>query len=76
MLFFRSEELIDDWCRTRGLTRGGTATIAQLWTLSVAWNAGRLDLDPNRPGPAAARAIFAGTGLTSTFWDPESTAFA
>ena len=76
MLFFRSEDLIDDWCRTRGLARGGTATIDQLWKLSVAWNVGRLDLDPKRPGPEQARSIFAGAGLTSAFWDPESTAFA
>lgn len=76
MLFFRSEGLIDDWCRARGLARGGTATIDQLWRLSVAWNAGRLEHDPKRPDAARARAIFADAGLTSSFWDPESAAFA
>jgi hypothetical protein len=75
MLFFRSEELAGRWCRSRGFPRGGTATLDQLWRLSVAWNAGRLDHDPRRPEPSRARAIFASVGLTDPFWDPESNAY-
>jgi hypothetical protein len=40
----------------------------------VIWNAGRLDLDPKRPGPARARELFASVGLVGPFWDLESVA--
>ena len=76
MLFFRSEELVEAWCRSRGVPRGGVATLDQLWRLAVVWNAGRLDFDPQRPGPARAREILAGVGLRGPFWDPESDAIA
>ncbi|MBI1797460.1 MAG: hypothetical protein HYR74_10460 [Candidatus Eisenbacteria bacterium] len=67
--------MIEAWCRSHAVARGGVATLDQLWRLSAAWNAGRLDHDPRRPGPAQARAIFAGAGLAGPFWDPESDAF-
>jgi hypothetical protein len=76
MLFFRSEEMLEAWCRSRVFPRGAVATLDQLWRLAVIWNAGRLELDPRRPGPAQAREMLAGVGLSGPFWDPESDAFA
>ena len=76
MLFFRSEELVEAWCRARALPRGGVATLGQLWRLAVIWNAGRLEFDPKRPGPAQAREILEGVGLRGPFWDPEADDYA
>jgi Alkylmercury lyase len=75
MLFFRSEERVDEWCRARGLTKRPLITLEQLWQLAVAWYSSRLDPGARRPGPDEMRAIFARIGLTGPFWDPQSDHF-
>jgi hypothetical protein len=75
MLFFRSEEAIDAWCKSRGLPRGPTVRMDQLWRLAVTWYATRLDADARRPAPAEMRGIFSGLGLVGDFWDPQADAF-
>jgi hypothetical protein len=72
MLFFRSEERVEQWCRLRGLPRRPLVSLDQLWKLAVAWYASRLRPDARRPGPAEMRRIFAGVGLGGPFWDPQS----
>jgi hypothetical protein len=72
MLFFRSEERVDEWCRARELPKRPIVSLRQLWHLAVAWYASRLDPTARRPGPEEMRAIFAGIGLTGPFWDPQS----
>jgi hypothetical protein len=75
MLFFRSEELIDDWCRARGTPRRPSVRMDQLWQLAVTWYATRLEPDSRRPGPSEMRGIFAALGLQGDFWDPQADAF-
>jgi len=75
MLFFRSEELVRDWCEAREVTLQPLVTIDQLWTLSTIWYSTRLQADSRRPQPAEMVEIFAGLGLEGDFWDPMSDSF-
>jgi hypothetical protein len=75
MLFFRSEDLIDAWCRSQETPRRPTVRMEQLWQLAVTWYATRLEPDSRRPGPSEMRGIFSGLGLHGDFWDPQSDAF-
>jgi len=76
MLFFRSEDLIDVWCRERGVPRRPAVTMDQLWRMSVAWYGTRLEPESRRPGPAEMRGIFEALGLAGDFWDPQADTFA
>lgn len=75
MLFFRSEENVNQWCAARGLPRRPLVTLEQLWRLAVAWYSNRLDPEARRPGPDEIRTIFAGIGLDGSFWDVQSDQF-
>ena len=75
MLFFRSEEMVKEWCAARGIEPKPTVTIPQLWQLSTTWYATRLSAESRRPGPTEMRDIFASIGLTQSFWDPEADSF-
>jgi hypothetical protein len=72
MLFFRSEERGDEWCRARALPRRPLVSLDQLWQLAVAWYENRLSPTARRPGPEEMQAIFARVGLEGPFWDPRS----
>ena len=75
MLFFRSEELLSDWCAARGVTPGPIVRMDQLWELAKAWYSTRLQPDARRPGPIEIRQIFREIGLTGAFWDPQADVF-
>lgn len=75
MLFFRSEELANEWCGTRGLERRPLISLEQLGRLAVAWFDNRLAPDMTRPRPDEVPAIFAKVGLEGPFWDPQSDDF-
>lgn len=75
MLFFRSEDMVRDWCRTHSVPLRPIVTMTQLWGLAMAWYASRLDPDARRPQPDEMRRIFAGLGLTGDFWDPQADSF-
>jgi hypothetical protein len=75
MLFFRSEERVNEWCRANGVPRRPIVSLGQLWQLAAAWYENRLSPDPRRPQPEEIRRIFAGIGLEGPFWEPESDAF-
>lgn len=75
MLFFRSGEALDDWCRSRGVPRRPTVRIDQLWSLAVTWYGSRLTAESRRPKPDEMRQIFAGLGLEGDFWDPLADTF-
>jgi len=75
MLFFRSEDALDRWCRRTGHPRRPTATLPQLWQMAQAWYALRLQHDARRPGGAEICEIFARIGLTGSFWDPRADTF-
>ena len=75
MLFFRSEELVAEWCRQRKDPVRPFIRLDQLWNLAVAWYATRLEPAGRRPQPAEMRGIFAGIGLAGPFWDPQANSF-
>lgn len=75
MLFFRSEELIREWCATTGQPLRPIVRMDQLWGLARDWYSARLQPDSRRPQPDEMRKIFARLGLTGDFWDPLSDAF-
>jgi hypothetical protein len=68
MLLFRSEEHIDRWCTFRGLSRGGTMSVAQCWQLARAWYGDKLSPDWRRKTLDEAEAMLAAIGLTDPFW--------
>jgi len=75
MLFFRSEERIDDWCRSSGIPRRPTVRMDQLWRLAVTWYGTRLEAESRRPAPEEMRGIFESIGLRGDFWDPRADTF-
>jgi hypothetical protein len=75
MLFFRSEERINTWCRTRGVTPRPIVRMDQLWQLAVTWYSTRLEAESRRPAPNEMRSIFKGLGLAGDFWDPTADGF-
>ena len=75
MLFFRSEERVNQWCEAHGLPPRPRVRMDQLWGLATAWYSTRLEPDSRRPQPDEMRAIFAGLGLTDAFWDPQADRF-
>jgi len=75
MLFFRSEERVNEWCRDHGIPRRPILSLQQLWQLAVAWYDTRLTPEARRPKPEEMRRIFARIGLEGPFWDPESDQF-
>ena len=76
MLFFRSEERVDEWCQAKGLPRRPLITLPQLWALSKEWYGNRLTPEARRPAPEEMVRIFAGIGLTGAFWDPRADSFS
>lgn len=75
MLFFRSEELIDTWCKAHDSPRRPTVRMDQLWHLAVTWYGSRLEAEARRPAPEEMRRIFEGIGLRGDFWDPSADSF-
>ena len=72
MLFFRSEELIAEWCKARGVTPRPIVRMNQLWQLAVTWYGTRLEAVSRRPAAAEMRSIFEAIGLKGDFWDPHA----
>jgi hypothetical protein len=75
MLFFRSEEQVQQWCRAQGYVQRPIVSMDQLWALAKTWYATRLQPDSRRPQPKEMREIFASIGLNGPFWDPEADSF-
>lgn len=72
MLFFRSEEHVNRWCRKEKLPKRPLVSLAQLWELAKAWYENRLTVESRRPAPDEMVEIFSGIGLEGVFWDPKS----
>jgi hypothetical protein len=68
MLFFRSEEYLDQWLAVKHAERGAVLSIPELWDLSQLWYHDRLS--PAYQGRTAEQVqeIFKESGLTSEFW--------
>ena len=75
MLFFRSEERVQEWCAAHDYSMQPLVTMDQLWTLATTWYSTRLEENSRRPPPVEMRSIFAGLGLAGDFWDPQSDTF-
>jgi hypothetical protein len=75
MLFFRSEEMVHQWCQRHGHPLRPLVSMDQLWSLAMTWYSTRLQERSRRPQPEEMRAIFAGIGLAGEFWDPKSDRF-
>lgn len=75
MLFFRSEDALNEWCDGRQQPRRPTATLPQLWQMAVAWYSNRLSAEARRPDANEITQIFARIGLTDPFWDPRADKF-
>jgi hypothetical protein len=75
MLFFRSEDALNDWCTATQHPRRPLATLPQLWQMAMAWYSNRLSAQARRPDAQEIRQIFARIGLTDTFWDPQADRF-
>ena len=76
MLFFRSEEHVDQWCKVNGVTKRPLVSLDQLWQLAVTWYGNRLTVESRRPGPDEMVKIFSEIGLEGPFWDPKSDQWA
>ena len=68
MLFFRSEELLDQWLRAAHLERGTVLSIPELWGLSQRWYQDRISPDYRGRKPEEVERIFNEAGLTSAYW--------
>lgn len=75
MLFFRSEEMVREWCAQNGYPIRPVVTMDQLWNLATTWYATRLQANSRRPQPNEMRSIFASLGLDGDFWDPRADSF-
>jgi hypothetical protein len=68
MLFFRSEEALDQWLAARQAVRGAVIPISQLWKLSQLWYHNRISPDYHGRTGEQVQDIFRTAGLTSEFW--------
>jgi hypothetical protein len=75
MLFFRSEEMVRQWCLENGQPQRPLVDMQQLWKLSTTWYSTRLQENSRRPQPDEMRRIFSGLGLEGDFWDPKADVF-
>ena len=68
MLFFRSEESLEQWLESKQLKRGAVLSLPKIWELSQRWYQDRMSPDYRGRTPAQVREIFSDMGLTSEFW--------
>lgn len=68
MLFFRSEEDLDQWLSERQAECGAVFSISQLWELSQLWYYNRLSPDYHGRTMEQVQDIFRKVGLTTEYW--------
>jgi hypothetical protein len=68
MLFFRSEELLNEWLLSKNAGRGALFTIPQLWELSQRWYQDRMSPEFHGRTMEQVQDIFNEIGLTDEFW--------
>jgi hypothetical protein len=68
MLFFRSEEMLNQWLKSQRSERGEVFSIPQLWSLSQRWYQDRMSPDFHGRTAAEVQEMFREFGLTSRFW--------
>lgn len=68
MLLFRSEEMVNRWCRNWSLPRGATMTPQTCWALAHEWYHDRRDPGWKRRTVEEAHALFKQLGLSGDFF--------
>ncbi len=68
MLFFQSEEVLNNWLTSNHVERGAVMTMPQLWELSQRWYHNRLSPEFHGRTAEQVQQIFRELGLTSEFW--------
>lgn len=68
MLFFRSEESLNQWIESKKAAHGATLSIDQVWELSQRWYHNRLSLEYHGRAVEQVQEIFKELGLTTAFW--------
>ncbi|HEX5839621.1 MAG TPA: hypothetical protein VFY26_17430 [Anaerolineales bacterium] len=68
MLFFRSEDTLNEWLASEQVQRGHVFTIPQLWDLSQRWYQNRMSPDFHGRTLGQVQEIFHEFELTSEFW--------
>jgi hypothetical protein len=68
MLFFRSEETLNQWLASKHARRGAVLPIPGLWELSQHWYQDRLAPEYHGRTTEQVQEIFKEVGLTSEFW--------
>jgi hypothetical protein len=68
MLFFRSEEILNEWLASSHARRGAVLSVPQVWELSQRWYQDRLSPEYHGRTLEQVQGIFQEVGLTSTFW--------
>jgi hypothetical protein len=68
MLFFRSEESLEEWLASNHAQRGAVLSIPKLWELSQHWYYNRMSPDYHGRTVEQVQEIFKEVGLSSEFW--------
>ena len=68
MLFFRSEEVLNEWLASKHAAGGAVLSVPQVWKLSQRWYHNRLAPEYHGRTIEQVQEIFQEVGLTSTFW--------
>ena len=68
MLFFRSEELLNEWLASNKVERGAVLSVPHIWELSQRWYRNRLSADYHGRNMDQIQALFREVGLNTEFW--------
>jgi len=68
MVFFRSEEMLNQWLASNHVANGALLSIPKLWELSKLWYRDRMSPDYHGRSLEEVQEIFKEVGLTSEFW--------
>lgn len=68
MLFFQSEESLNEWLGSKNAQRGAVFSIPQIWELSQRWYQNRMSPEYHGRTMEQVQEIFKGVRLTSEFW--------
>lgn len=68
MLFFRSEDELNQWLDSHSAGRGAVLSIPQLWALSQRWYQERMLPEYHGRTIEQVQEIFKEVGLVSEFW--------
>ncbi len=71
MLFFRSEEMLDEWLASNHAQRGAALSVSKTWDLSRRWYHSRMSPEYHGRTVEEAQEIFKEVGLTSEFWQAD-----